>query len=187
MKAMKKFLNLWIVIFSICGFFMFCAFIDAQDSFFGMETGYTIKMLELGILGIIGLSIYLVKKEKKRLAIVAMLLSISCVFFIIGYYSHPDRVYKRAVERVEELVELSLEYEINLKDASDKESKQIKIYLSRLNTELKARKLELFAAKIRRSGDPEYFRDSFFMYMCFMFGTISAVGAVCNFLMRKSK
>ena len=72
MKAMKKFLNLWIVIFSICGFFMFCAFIDAQDSFFGMETGYTIKMLELGILGIIGLSIYLVKKEKKRLAIVAM-------------------------------------------------------------------------------------------------------------------
>ena len=78
---------------------------DVQRNIFGTETGNSLLIPEAVILGLFGTAIYFKKKQKRRLAIVAVLVSISCICFIIGWHIHPDRFFKRAYHRVAELEE----------------------------------------------------------------------------------
>jgi hypothetical protein len=141
---------------------------DVQRDIFGTETGNSLLIPEAVILGLFGTAIYFKKKQKRRLATVAVLVSISCICFIIGWHIHPDRFFKRAYYRVAELEEYINLKKIDFKTASPEKKKEIEVYLSRATTELMARKLEFKAIEVRETGDPEYFRDRFSTYSwCF--------------------
>ncbi len=89
-----------------------------------------------------------------RLFIGALLTSVPCACFLIGWYVHPDRVYKRVSDRIIDLTMQKLDQKAELQNASPEDSKRIKNHLSRLNTELMARRLDLKAIEIRQEGVP---------------------------------
>jgi len=182
---MIKCLKAIIVITVIFGFFHICMLADVQRDIFGTETGNSLLIPEAVILGLFGTAIYFKKKQKRRLAIVAVLVSISCICFIIGWHIHPDRFFKRAYHRVAELEEYIDLKKIDFKTASPEKKKEIEVYLSRATTELMARKLELKAIEVRETGDPEYFRDRFSTHSWWFFSLLSVLAAICNFKLRK--
>jgi len=174
-----------IVITVIFGFFHICMLADVQRDIFGTKSGNSLLIPEAAILGLFGIAIYFKKKEKRRLAIIAVLVSISCICFIIGWHIHPDRVFKRAYYRVADVEEYIALEKIDLQKASPEKKKEIEVYLSRATTELMARKLELEAVEVRQIGDPEYFRERFSTYSWWFISLLSLLAAICNFKLRK--
>ena len=182
---MIKCLKVITVITVIFGFFHICMLADVQRDIFGEEIGNSLLIPEVVILGLLGIAIYFKKEQKRRLAIVAVLVSISCLCFIIGWHMHPDRIFKRGYYRVAELEEYIDFKKTDLENASLQEKKEIEVYLSRATTELMARKLELKAIEVRETGDPYYFRDRFSTYSWWFFSLLSVLAAICNFNLRK--
>lgn len=101
---------------------------------------------------------YLYMVSSLRLSIFSLLISVSCACLLIGWYVHPDRVYKRVSDRIVDLAMQKLDQKAKLQNASPEDSKRIKNHLSRLNTELMARRLELKAIEIRQEGVPGYLK-----------------------------
>lgn len=183
---MKKLLNAIITISAIYGFFFAIVLAGDQRAFFGKETANFLLIPEIAILGLAGLAMFFIKKQKHRLTIVMVLTSVSCVCFLIGWYVHPERVFKRASDRIIELAVQKLDHQAKLQKASLENSKRIKIHLSRLNTELMARRLELKAIEIRQEGDPRYLKNNFKMYSWWFFAIMSAFAAICNFSLSRN-
>ncbi len=183
---MNKLLNGIIFISCIYGFFFAIVLAADQRTFFGKETANFLLILEIVILGITGLAIYFIKKQKRRLAMVALLISVSCTCFLVGWHVHPDRVHKRVSDRIIDLALQKLDQKAKLQNASPEDSRRIKIHLSRLNTELMARKLELKAIEIRREDDPEYLKNNFKMYSWWFFAMMSALAAICNYRLSRN-
>jgi len=117
---------------------------------------------------------------------VALLTSVSCTCLLIGWYVHPDHVYKRVSDRIIDLAMQKLDQKAKLQKASPEDSKRIKTHLSRLNTELMARRLELKATEIHQEGNPEYFKNNFKMYSWWFFSIMSALAAICNYRLSRN-
>ncbi len=177
----NKLLNAILIITAIYGFFFAMILAGDQRAFFGKETANFLLIFEIIILGLTGLAIFFKKKQKCRLATVALFTSVSCVCFLIGWYVHPDRVNKRASDRIIDLTMQKLDQKAKLQNASPEDSKRIKNHLSRLNTELMARRFELKAIEIRQEGNPEYLKNNFKMYSWWFFAIMSALAAICNY------
>jgi len=79
-----------------------------------------------------------------------------------------------------------LDYQAKLQNASPEDSKRIKIHLSRLNTELMARRLELKAIEIRQEGDPKHLKNSVKIYSWWFFAIMSALAAICNYSLSRN-
>lgn len=183
---MNKLLKGIICIASIYGFFFAMVLAWDQRAFFGKETANFLLIPEIAILCISGLAIFFIKKRRYRLAMAALLTSVSCVCFLIGWYVHPDRVHKRFSDRIVDLAMQKLDQKAKLLKASPEDPKRIEIQLSRLNTELMARKLELKAIEIRQEGDPEYLENKFKMYSWLFFAIMSAFAAICNYALSRN-
>jgi hypothetical protein len=183
---MNKLLNALIIIAAIYGFFFAIVLAGDQRAFFGKETADFLLIPEIVILGLAGLAIFFIKKQKRRLTIVMVLTSVSCVCFLIGWYVHPERVFKRASDRIIDLAMQKLDQKAKLQNASPEDSKRIKIHLSRLNTERMARKFELKAIELRREGDPEHLKNSVKIYSWWFFAIMSALAAICNYSLSRN-
>jgi hypothetical protein len=180
---MRKIINSITVFICVCGVFFLLSFGgEYQRAYFGKQTGNSLLTYEIIIIAFICLSVYSKRKGKDHIARSFLFISISILCFLIGWHSSPLRVYERAHERVDDLERQSIDLQSQLTTTtSPKDKKQISIYLSRLNTELAARRIELAAAKIRYSGDPEYFKSKFIVYVWWFFSVATLSLTVLHF------
>ncbi|MBW2662380.1 MAG: hypothetical protein JRD93_10425 [Deltaproteobacteria bacterium] len=181
---MRKIINTITIIICVCVIFLLLGFGgEYQRAYFGKETGNSLLTYEIVIIGFTCLSVYSKRKGKDHIARSFLFISISILCFLIGWHSSPLRVYERAHERVDDLELQSIDLQSQLATTtSPKDKKQISIYLSRLNTELTARRSELAAAKIRYSGDPEYFKNKFNMYVWWFFSVATLLLTILHFI-----
>jgi len=133
---MKILSIIFLILAGIYGFFMFFGFIpEAHRLYFG-EIGTTIAFIEIGVILCGYIAYRLWKKGKHREVIAEAWFVAALLFFFLGWFMHPDKVYKRAIDRI-----------TYWRSCEDQSTVRRRVEL--FQTELSARELEYQAAKLR--------------------------------------
>lgn len=164
------------IVASILGFVLLFVLAQAQRNFFGVESAFLLSTVELGAIVAGAVVGHLWNTNRRSLGASVACLSAAIGLAFLGWFVYPDQVYSRALERVSDWERVLREYK--LEHSRGHHDSDAAVRHQRLLQEMAARRSEYNAAEIRYTGDPEYFRSTFFTWSLWLISTVFAAFGV---------
>jgi len=155
---------------AIYGLLFLPSLFDIQRELFGVRDGNLVAAIEI-CLPICAYLLYDLSKRGKQARAKAGGWLVAAVFAaFLGWFVHPDQVHQRAVDRLADWKDATINYEQRQANQPTDTAKQAGIRYRRLQEEQSARELEAQAASVRYDGEPGFYRSPYYTWSFWGFG-----------------
>jgi len=108
----------------------------------------------------------------------SLLVLVALLVAFTGWFIHPSQILSRASQKVSSTESSIYEHEHDINTSDDVKLNASRLERARISH--RAAKLEYNAALIRNNGDPEYFKDATWSYVCWFFASLLLLTNLSN-------